>query len=564
MGKAVLIVSAALVLLAALFVGCAKKDSLVVAKVGGEKITWGEFREGYLKSPQYRRAREDSSAKHEYLNSLIQKKLMVQEAYRQGLDKDEEIAKQVESTEKNLILRELYNREILNKMVSESEIRDFYDHSAEEVKARHILIKAPTNASPEARQKARAKIDSLLTLVEQGQDFAQLARENSEDTGSATKGGDLGFFGWGRMVDEFQKVAFALQPGQTSDVVETQYGYHIIRVEEKREAKRGSYSEMRDQIRNQLLGRKKAELQQRVKEYIENLKREKNLAFDEQALALLSEKKREGEFTAENLTDIEKSTVLARHKGGELTLADYLLREAELPPQARARATDTESLKRQIEGMLTSDFLVEKAKDLGLEREQKVRETVRKRREELMVKQFRKNIENSVQITEEQMRSHFEQHREEYVLPEQVNIQEILVKEKTVAESLLKRIKRGADIAPLAKQHSQRKWAAKRGGKFGFFTENQYGPIGKEAFALKVGQFGGPLKVPGGYSVFKVIDRQEPRPQTFEEAKPIMERKLEKELKEAAFEGAMAALKEKASVDINLKVLTMRVAQEQG
>lgn len=558
-----IIIVVGLIILVTLAAGCSKKDDLTVATVGGEKITWGEFKEGYLKSPQFRRFKEDSSAKHEYLNTLIQKQLMIKEAYRQELDKKENIVEEAEKTENGLMLRELYEQEIVSAVIPDSEIREFYNRSGEEVKARHILIKAPPNASPEEREKAKAKADSLQALAKGGSDFAQLAEVNSEDPGSGSKGGDLGFFGWGRMVDEFQETAFSLSPGQISDVVETQFGYHIIKVDEKREVERKSLDEMREQIRSQLQGKKKRELQQRAETYIEDLKLENNLTLDEKALALLVQKKTQGNARLESLTGEEKSTVLVTHKAGQMTMADYLEWEETIPAKVRARAKDLKSIQRQIEGKLVNEFLVAKAKALGFHKKKETVQQVRERREDLMFKELNTSIEKSVKITEEDVQAYFEAHSTEYVLPQQTNIQEIMVKDKALAENLLRRMKRGAAIAPLAEEHSERKWAAKKGGEFGFFTENQYGPLGTEAFKLKVGEFGGPLKVQGGYSVFKVIDRQKPRPQTYEEAKPIIERKLETERKEAAFTDFVDSLKEKTPVDINTKVLTMKVAEEQ-
>jgi peptidyl-prolyl cis-trans isomerase D len=110
-----------------------------------------------------------------------------------------------------------------------------YTGLEKQVRARHILIKVDSNASAEQKQAARAKIDALLARARKGEDFATLAEKNSEDEGSAKKGGDLGYNPKGRMVKPFDDAQFALAPGKISDVVESTFGFHIIKVEGVRE-----------------------------------------------------------------------------------------------------------------------------------------------------------------------------------------------------------------------------------------------------------------------------------------------------------------------------------------
>jgi len=101
---------------------------------------------------------------------------------------------------------------------------------SELVSLSHILIEPEPSAERQA--EARQKAASFLTRIENGEDFAELARNHSEDPGSAVEGGDLGFFSQGTMVPEFENAAFALKPGEVSDIVQTNYGFHIIRLEE--------------------------------------------------------------------------------------------------------------------------------------------------------------------------------------------------------------------------------------------------------------------------------------------------------------------------------------------
>jgi peptidyl-prolyl cis-trans isomerase D len=112
-----------------------------------------------------------------------------------------------------------------------------YTGLEKQVRARHILVKVDENAADSVRESAKARADALLARARasKGEDFAQLARQNSEDQGSAKKGGDLGFNPKGRMVKEFDDVQFALSPGAISDVVKSPFGFHIIKVESVRE-----------------------------------------------------------------------------------------------------------------------------------------------------------------------------------------------------------------------------------------------------------------------------------------------------------------------------------------
>jgi peptidyl-prolyl cis-trans isomerase D len=120
----------------------------------------------------------------------------------------------------------------------------------EQVRASHILIK--TTGKAEEDDAAKKKAEDLLAQIKKGADFAELAKKNSQDEGSAVKGGDLDFFGRGAMVPEFDKTAFELPPGQVSDLVKTQFGYHIIKVAEKRAATTKTLAEVRAQIEDQL------------------------------------------------------------------------------------------------------------------------------------------------------------------------------------------------------------------------------------------------------------------------------------------------------------------------
>lgn len=121
----------------------------------------------------------------------------------------------------------------------------------ERVEARHILLMTTDKPAAEVA-KLKVKAQDLLKKLRSGGDFAQLAKDNSEDPGSSVKGGDLGFLVRGQTVPEFEKAAFSMQPGQISDVVTTQYGFHIIQVTKKEQARLRPFEEVKDELRQDI------------------------------------------------------------------------------------------------------------------------------------------------------------------------------------------------------------------------------------------------------------------------------------------------------------------------
>jgi len=148
--------------------------------------------------------------------------------------------------------------EKLTVAVSDAEAKAFYEQNpklfdpGERLRASHILIRVPEGAAPDVKQSRRAKAEALLARIRKGEDFAAVAREASEDPGSASRGGELGVFAKGQMVPPFEQAAFALPVGQVSDVVESPFGFHIIKVHERVPAGKVPFETARDQIKNHL------------------------------------------------------------------------------------------------------------------------------------------------------------------------------------------------------------------------------------------------------------------------------------------------------------------------
>ncbi len=163
---------------------------------------------------------------------------------------------------------------------SEEEIKAFYTENEEKfvepemVKASHILVRVDPDADTATREAARKKSEALLKRVRGGEDFSEVAKSNSEDPSVSENGGSLGFFARQQMVPQFSDAAFALKPGELSDVVESPVGFHIIRAEDKKPEKRQSYEETRERIAQYLQA---TASQGKMAEYIQSLRESGNV-----------------------------------------------------------------------------------------------------------------------------------------------------------------------------------------------------------------------------------------------------------------------------------------------
>ena len=258
----------------------AKGTGEVIATFKGRTLTSDQVVQEFERLPAPSRTYLAApDRKRQFIENLVMNDLLFEEGQRAGFDKDPEIDRQVNDLRKRLVVQRVMRQYQTPPEISDEQIKAYYDenptlYSTTQVHASHILVKDEETAK------------QILAEVKANPDrFADLAREKSTDTVSAKKGGDLGTFGPGRMLPDFEKAAFALKPGETSDVVKTQYGYHIIRVTERKEGEQKPLDQVKEQIRAALRNRG---LQERVQGHFEDLKKEADLKINDEALARLT------------------------------------------------------------------------------------------------------------------------------------------------------------------------------------------------------------------------------------------------------------------------------------
>ncbi len=254
------------------FSNCFAKDNgkeKVLAQVGKYKLTLQEFND-QIKSlpPQLQMAvQRNPQLKKQLLDRWVQLTLMALEARKENLQEKPNVKKRIEDMTNALLAQEYMTENISDKArVTDKEIKEYYEkHKSEfmqpeQVRARHILIKVPAGADKTKLAEAKKKAMDIRVRLMKGESFTKLAQKYSDDPGSKTRGGDLGYFSKGRMVPEFEKAAFALKKGEISKPVKTTFGYHIIKVEDKKPARQRPFDEVKQEIRQKLLRQKQIKL----------------------------------------------------------------------------------------------------------------------------------------------------------------------------------------------------------------------------------------------------------------------------------------------------------------
>jgi peptidyl-prolyl cis-trans isomerase C len=263
----------------------------VILQVGDEKLTAAEFDAYVSDLPAQNQALVRSQRKREFAELIIETKLLAHEAEKRKLQDDPKVKRQAEFVRQQVLANALAHD--VQQQVDEAAIKKFFDEhkaSLERVAARHILIRTagskvpirpgqppePVDAAGKALYdaQAKAKADEIVKRLKAGEDFAKIARAESDDTGSAAEGGDLGSFTRGRMVPAFEQAAFALKEGEISQPVKSDFGWHVIQVTGKYD----TLDKLGDETKNQI----RAELSpQKMNDLIQGLKKDGKVVMDE-------------------------------------------------------------------------------------------------------------------------------------------------------------------------------------------------------------------------------------------------------------------------------------------
>lgn len=229
--------------------GLAQEDK-VVATINGKPVTEADIALAVSDLDEQFARLPEEQRRAAALSAIIEIRLMAEEAAAKGIDKDAAFQRRMAFLQQRALHAAVIDNEIAGK-ITEEEVRARYDQQiaatppSNEVKARHILVKTKEEA------------EAIIKRLDAGESFEDIAKEVSTDPGSGANGGDLGWFGPGQMVPEFEQAAFALEVGAHSkEPVQSQFGWHIIKVEDKRQQQPPAYEQVKEQFRSLVLREK--------------------------------------------------------------------------------------------------------------------------------------------------------------------------------------------------------------------------------------------------------------------------------------------------------------------
>ena len=212
-----------------------------VAKVGDLKISRQEFIKAletrYSKKENYQDLSYES--KQEILNMLIDRSLKLNDAYDRNLDKDSAVVAEIKRYHERLMGSRYYEKHIIDQIITKENLNKYIENQKTEVNASHILI-THSGVNPKINRsisEAKQLVDELLKKIENGEALDSLAVIYSDDPSAKKARGSLGWFTWGAMVTVFQEAVWRMEIGKITGPVETKYGYHIIKLDDRRENK---------------------------------------------------------------------------------------------------------------------------------------------------------------------------------------------------------------------------------------------------------------------------------------------------------------------------------------
>lgn len=386
------------------------------------------------------------------------------------------------------------------------------------IRVRHIMARLKS-AQPDSADSVTAynKIVAIQDSLKQGMDFSELAKRNSDDGGSATNGGDLGFFQRRRWIQSFDEAAFKLKPGEISPIVRTPYGFHIIKCDSIKPIP--SYEELKPEIQRTFQSQRYNDA---YNAYIENLKKKIGYVFYESTfdnfVSLLDSTDTTTDSSWDSSVTEDVRNAIIFQIGPRNIDVNYVIKTLNTRPDFRDVLLKKSDLLKRINKIGEIVLLEEASKDL--EKRYPEFQNLMQEYQDGVVLYKAEQIEvwDKLTINDSSMREYFDKNRELFKHPNRVNYSEIYVMSDTLAENIYNELINGANFEELAAMYNEEPELKSSKGAHGFVPVDE-SELAEMAWEMEIDQISKPIYTEeGGYSIIKVHAKEESREKTFEEA----------------------------------------------
>ncbi|MDZ7625172.1 MAG: peptidylprolyl isomerase [Ignavibacteriaceae bacterium] len=459
------------------------KDDKILATVGNYKIKLPEFDERFNNYLSSTGVKDNIVVRNAILDNMINEILLFYYDDNENLLNNPQYRKELEESRLRIILAYLKDQEVYAKItVTEEEMREAFSRVNEEIAARHLFAKTEEEAN------------SLYELVKIGVDFETLAKQVFTDSILQNNGGYLGYFTWGDMDPAFEAAAYALQIGEISLPVKTAYGYSIIKLEDRITnplLTESEYQSKKSQLENVIKMRKKEPSEQ---EYLNKILNESAVSFNDETLRRILENFHTGKvFESDNFDSQQSDCVKYNNK--VYSQIDIEQSITELPSDQRNRIISIENLKAAIKGILLKETLYNIAISMGYDTARVVLNKIEKTKMNIFFNFKKDEIISKAQLPDSVVFKYYKDNISLFSTEPELNLQEILVDNQELADSIVSLLNNGGDFGELAREFSLRKWSAENNGIMGYAPLSKFGNFKNLFWDTQLGEIIGPLKI---------------------------------------------------------------------
>ena len=526
-------------------------DNKILSTVGDNVITQEEFADRYSKFIRLSGIKDNLKIRTEYLNMMIDEKILLKYADTSGWIQREDVKKSLKSLEDQICINYFFQKHILPELkISEEDLREAYYRSKIKIHARHIY-------APDLETAKEIK-----ERLNRGESFEELAFEYFTDSYLAYNGGDLGWFSFGDMEPSFEDAAYRLSIGEISQPVKTVYGYSIIQVLEKKVNPfliEDEFLMMKEKIERDLRKQRVPELMMRkTDEMARSLEITLNDKFVDRLFQKLDRIKmglQTGKLPPEILPVSSDTTWIVKSKNGTWNVEMLIEKLSELQERQWNRIKTIKDLKKAIKGLVIREEIEKKIDRLRIRDQKEIREKFEKYRKNRILAKLVEEIMDTVSIPESQLLQYYEEHPNDFYKPTFYNISELLVKDSVLAERLSKKLKEGTHFEELARKYSRLKRSREKGGKLGWLSKREAGIVSDFLKPENCGKTIGPIKIKAGYLFIKINDYKPSQRMSFEEAKSEIVDILRIKAQRRGYKNFVNRLRSKANIKINKELL---------